>query len=75
MAVGVSPQHESQCMTQICAGFCFCVRSLKDVIGSRSMMQTAVRKNWAGLIFFFFVNIIKTEWENHSIFPAALDLV
>lgn len=62
-------------MISICAGFCFCVRSLKDVICSRSMMQTAVSKSWAGFIFFFFVSIIKTEGENRSIFPAALDLV
>lgn len=59
-------------MISICAGFCFCLRSLKDVIGSCSMTQTAVSKSWAG--FIFFVSIIKTG-GGHLIFPAALDLV
>lgn len=62
-------------MISICAGFCICVRSLKDVIGIRSMMLREVSKSWAGFIFFVFVSIIKTEGQNCSIFPAALDLV
>lgn len=48
-----------------------CVRSLKDVIVDLAWC----RLQWAKVGLVFFVSIIKTEWENRSIFPAALDLV